>query len=498
MTKRLRALVSLMLCVALLTGCTASTTVIPSATLPPASPGPQAPIGDAGLQQETIVALHLPSLDGQTLLTTYETLTLPRDQHPAQAILEELFSHPGNIRVQPLSADDALHLAGQNPVEIAGNVCTVNLSPTALRLSYQELYTAALAISATLCELEDVSYVCILAAGTPIAMDVGGHLPLGALNGPEGQTLPVAWEQFAARRTQPGELPAHTPLTAAAALYFPLENGGGIAAEPRRIAFPGQHPQQQVIALLAALSAGADTLEGAANMPDLNAMLLFAPEITDLESGGRRATLHFTADVEARIAAAGCDPVAVFACITTTLTTFVPSLQQVCVLVGDGALTSLYSPVLGSCLFPGGLMNRGTFAHTLMGQATVYVPEGSSLSPVTIGLPYRSAVSPRAVLLAMAQPGLAVLPEGLTDADILGLSLHSSTLLVHFSAKYAEVIRASEMDQRMMAYAMVTTLCEMLEVRRVRFYFGGEGLDSLGGDTVWSGEFLYNPALITH
>ena len=496
MTRHVRALLCLMLCGLLLTGCTAGNSITPSATLPPASPGPQAPIGDAGLQQEFIAALHLPSLDGQTLLTVYEPLNISRDIHPAQAILEALFSHPGNSRVQPLAEADVLHLSGQDPVEIAGSVCTVNLSPTALRLSYQELYTAALAISATLCELEDVSYVCILAAGTPIAMDVGGNLPLGALCGPEGQTLPVAWEQFSARRTVPGELPAHTPLTAAAALYFPLQNGGGIAAEPRRIAFPGQHPQQQVIALLEARSAGADTLEGAAPMPDLSSMLLFLPEITDLESGGRRATLHFTADVEARIAAAGCDPVAVFASVTTTLTTFVPSLQQVCILVGDGALTTLYSPVLGSCLFPGGLMTRETFAHTLMGQATVYRPEGSSLSPVTVGLPYRSAVSQRAVLMAMAQ--LGILPADLTDADVLGLSVQSSTLLVHFSARYAEVIRASGMDQRMMAYAMVTTLCEMLDVRRVRFYFGGEALDSLGSDLVWSGEFLYNPALISH
>lgn len=497
MMKRLRCPLCLLLCLFLLTGCTSTTTVSPSVTLPPASPGPQAPIGDAGLQQEVIVPLYLPSLDGQTLLTFHETLTLSRDQHPAQAILEALLAHPGNSRVQPLSSTVTLSLYGANPVEIAGSVCTVNLSATALALSTQELYTAALAISATLCELEDVSYVCLLVAGTPLAMDVGGNLPLGALNGAGSQELPVLWEQFTARRTPAGELPAHTPLTATAALYFPLESGG-IAAEPRRISFAGQHPQQQVIALLTALSAGADLLEGACDMPDLNALLLFAPEITDLESGGRRATLHFTADVEARLSAAGCDPAAVFAAITTTLTTFVPSLQQVCILVGDGALTSLYSDALGSLLFPGGLMTRTSFAHALMGQATVYVPDGAALSPRVIGLPYRSAVSPRAVLLSMAQPGLSVLPEGLTDADILGLSLQSSTLLVHFSARYGEVIRTSGMDQRLMAYGMVTTLCELLNVRRVRFYFGGEAVDSLGSDLVWSGEFLYNPAMISH
>lgn len=498
MKKRLRALISLMLCAALLTSCTADLSAHPSATLPPASPGPQAPIGDAGLQRDVIVPLYLPSLDGQNLLTVYETLALPRDQHPAAVILEALFSHPGNIRVSSLGGDVALGLYGANPIEICGGVCTVNLSASALMLSTQDLYIAALAIAATLCETEDVNYVNLLVAGSPVAMDVGGNLPLGSLSAYTGQELPVLWEQLSARRTPVGELAAHTPLTAAATLYFPLADGTGVVAEPRRIAFPGQHPQQQVIALITALSAGPDSLTGIADMPDLNALMLFAPEITELENGGRRATLHFTADVEHRLSAAGCNPSAVFAAIVTTLTTFVPSLQQVCILVGDGALTSLYSEQLGSMLFPGALMTRLSFAHALRAQATVYIPGEDGLSARVISLPYRSAANPRALLLAMSGADLAVLPEGLADADILGLSVQNSTLLVNFSARYADVIRQTEKDQRLMAYSMVNTLCELYGLRRVRFYFGGEAVDSLGSSLVWSGEFLYNPALISH
>lgn len=497
MKKPLRSLVCLMLCLFLLTACSTQSSVSPSVTLPPASPGPQAPLGDAGLQREVIVPLHLPSLDGQTLLTFYETMTLSREQHPAELILQALLSHPGNSRVQPLGGEVDLSLYGTNPVEISGSVCTVNLSASALQLSLEELHTVALAIAATLCELEDISYVNLLVAGTPVAMDISGHLPLGALSGTTGQELPVLWEQTTARRTPVGELPAHTPLTATAALYFPLADGSGVVAEPRRIAFPGQHPQQQVIGLLSALSNGADTLTGVADMPDLNALMLFAPDVTDLESGGRRATLHFTADVQQRLSAAGCDPSAVFAAMTITLTTFVPSLQQVCILVGDGALTSLYNDKLGSMLFPGGLMTRQSFAHALMGQSTVYVPNGTSLSARMIPLPYRSAANPRTVLLAMAEPTLGCLPAGLTDADVLGLSVQNSTLLVNFSARYADVIRSSTMDQRLMAYSMVSTMCELLDVRRVRFYFGGEAVDRLGSDVIWSGEFLFNTALIS-
>ncbi len=494
--KKLRPLLCLLMCTVLLTGCTATAPSLPAPALPASGPGPEAPIGDAGLQREAIIPLYLPSPDGQTLLTFYATLTLPQDRHPAETILTALLAHPGNNRVRPVGGSVQLSLSGANPVEISGSVCTVNLSASALQLTMQELYTAALCISSTLCALDDVRYVNLLIAGTPVAMDVGGHLPLGALNGSTGAELPVQWEQFSARRTPAGELPAHTPLTAMATLYFPLRDGSGIVAEPRRVSFPGQHPQQQVIALLSALSDGAQLLENAADLPDLNALLLFTPEVTQLDSGGRRATLHFTADVKERLIATNCDPSAVFAAITTTLTTFVPSLQQVCILVGDGALTSLYSESLGSMLFPGGLMNRTFFAHALMGQTTVYTPAEHGLASRTLSLPYRSAASPRTLLLALSAPEVGALPTGLTDADILGLSLQEDTLLIHLSARYAEVIRTSGCDQRLAAYAAVNALCEMLNVRRVRFYFGGKQVESLGSSLCWDGEFIYNPALI--
>lgn len=498
MMKRIRSLMCLLLCAMMLTGCSADTTHLPSLTLAPAPAGPEAPIGDAGLQYEIIAPLYLPSLDGQSLLAFYEPLTISRDHHPAETILRALLAHPGNSRVQSLGGDVTLALAGTDPVEISGSVCTVNLSASALQLSSQQLYTAALAIAATLCELEDISYINLLVAGTPVALDVGGNLPLGSLTAQLGQELPVLWEQMSSRRTPVGELPAETPLTAAATLYFPLADGSGIVAEPHRLSFPGQHPQQLVITLLTALSGGAELLEGTADMPDLNDLLLFLPEVTELESGGRRATLHFTADVEARLQAAGCDPACVFAAITTTLTTFVPSLQQVCILVGDGALTSLYSDALGSMLFPGGLQTCQQFSHALMNQSTVYAPTQTGLAPRVIALPYRSAANLRTLLLEMASPEIAALPEGLTDADILGLAVTDGTLLVNFSARYAEVIRASEMDQRLTAYAMVNTLCSLAGVRRVRFYFGGEAVDTLGSSLVWSGEFLYHPGLIIH
>ena len=201
MRMKLRNLIALMLCMIMLSSCTPQAVPsLPSVTMLPIAAGPEAPLGDAGLQYEAIVPLYLPSQDGQSLLTFYETLLLPRDRHPAESILRALLAHPGNSRVRALGGQVSLSLAGTNPVEMSGGVCTVNLSASALMLSKQDLYTVALAITATLCELEDIHHVNVLIAGSPIGMDISNYLPLGTLTPQLGQELPVLWEQMILQR----------------------------------------------------------------------------------------------------------------------------------------------------------------------------------------------------------------------------------------------------------------------------------------------------------
>lgn len=492
--KKLTRALCLLLCALLLTACTVDVTDEPAVPgLPPVAADGDAPLGDAGLQQEIIAAMYLPSVDGQSLLAYYEPLTLTHAQHPAESILRALLAFGGNSRVRALGGGVTLSLSGANPVEVSGRVCTVNLSASALQLSSADLYAAALSIAATLCELEDIDYVNLLVAGTPVAMDVSGLLPLGSLTAQVGQELPVLWEQFSARRVPVGQSPADTPLTSAATLYFPLADHSGMVAETRRLTFPGQSPELLTAALLEALSSGAQQVSGACDMPELTEMLLAPPAISDLTSGGKRVTLHFAPDVRTRITDAGCDPACCFASIVYTITTFVPSVQQVCILVGDGALTSLYGPGLGSMLFPGGLHARTDYAHALLTQTYVYLPRDGQLERRVLSLPYRSAASVRRLLLRLSPEAL---PAGLTDADILGLSIDGDTLRINLSARYAQVIRDSAMDQRLMAYSVVNTLCEALGTRRVRFTFGGDMADDLGADVMWSGAFIYNPGLV--
>lgn len=496
---KLKRIVCILCCMLLLTGCTApQVSPAPALSLPAAPEIANAPLGDAGLVHEDVVALYLPSQDGQQLLTIYEPVELSHSQHPAQAILRTLLAHPGSESVRPIGGSVSLSLAGTDPVETAGGVCTVNLTPSALQLTAQDLYTAVLAIAATLCELDDIDHVNVLIAGQAVAMDVSGYLPLGSISAPTAQELPVLWKQFDARRVPVGERPSAAPLTAAASLYFPLADGSGIIPETRRMTFAGQHPQQLVMGLMGALADGAQLLADAARFPDFNALSLSAPEISVLDSGGKRVTLHFVPDIRSRISELGTDPACCFAALVNTLTTFVPGLQQVCILLGDGALTSVYNAYQGSLLFPGALHQRQDYAGYLKAQSTVYTAAGGRLTARSQSMPYRAVRDPRSLLLALgalAGPD-AVLAPGLTDADILGLSLSGDSLLINLSDRYAGAIRESGMDQRMMAYSIVNTMCRNLPVRRVQLCFGGRSVDSLGSDLVWSGEFLHNPGLI--
>lgn len=497
-----RLMLLLLLCALTLSACTApATTQTVAVTLPPASNPYAAPTDDSGLGYAASTALYLPSRDGQRLIAQYTPLWLRHDVHPARAILEALLSFPANDDVHALGSG-ALSLHSQSAVEVSSGVCTVNLASSARQLTHQQLYTVCLAIASTLCELPDIDTVNVLIAGQAIAMDITDSLPLGAISPRPGEELPVLWEQMEARRAPLGEDPASTPVSATATLYFPLADGSGFLPETRSLSFSGQRPQQLALELVNALSTGAQYVTGTAEMPNVNSLLNVDPIITDLEDGGRLLTLRFNTNLEERLRQAGLDMPCFLGALHRTLTTFIPSISMVRMYVGDVLLTSLYSRTQGSQLFADGVMLRQHFDQYLMEQVTLYFARDGHLSPLSRAVPAARANDLRTLLTQLiagpenASAFAATLPQGLSSADVLGLSMQDGTLLVNLSGAFAQAISTGSGDETLLCYSLVNTLCQATGLERVRFYFDGAMADTLAGKLCWGGEFLRSPGLI--
>ena len=508
---RRRACLAILLCLTLfLSSCSSTVSQISrtgtAATLPPAAQPYAAPVGDASLDYTTLVDLYLPSLDGTHLVAQQAQLTLNRGRHPAEAVLRALFTYEGNRQVQALGGSVRLQLAGVNPVEISCGVCTVTLAASALQLNHGAFYSVCQAIASTLAPL-GISHVNILVSGMAVAMDITASLPLGSVTARPEADLADLWAQLESRKPALGEDASQVSLTATATLFFPTLEGTGLLAETRDISFVGQAPSQLASGLITALSAGPQVLASAAPMPDVNALLLYAPQIRELQdTGGRIATLYFCEDLESRLDSSGLDMAGFLGSVTYTLTAFIPSLTAVECYVGGSLLTSVLTAENRMMTFPDGRMTRSDFAAYLKDVAVLYFVQDGHLTASPRPVPYYEARNPRYLLLQLmagttateaAAGRLSLLPSHLGDADILGFSVQDSVLLVNLSSAFATASSSLDAAQeQLMAYSMINTLCFATELRRVRFYFGSQPWDTLAGSLWWNGEFMENTSMV--
>ena len=498
----------LCLCV-LLSGCSATERDVSAneapMTLPPAESRYTAPLDDNSMTYGALVNLSLPSRDGQRLLSLQRELTLIRGQRNAGTVLNALFTIPSSETTRSLGGRLNLQLSGAMPVELSGDVCTVHLSSAAVALEYDELYTAALAIVSTLAGTSGVRYLNLMIAEQTPAFDVAGNLPAGSVTVHPGEELPALWDQMAARRTTLGENASQTPLSATATIFFPLADRSGFIPETRNLTFPGQTPAQLASGLLSAMSSGAQYLEGTITLPDITNLLSLPPEIAELPEGGRMISLYFPSDLESILDEEGIDYGCFVAAVTWTLTTFIPSVGAIRFFTGSTLLTALSSPLFGSLAFENGLIRRRQFRTGLRDQTVVALQRGGKLTDVRRSVTADGVQNPRTLLeLLMAGPtepeqreGIrATLPLGLDSTDILGIGVEDGVLLLNLSPRFERLVRQLDPEaERLCCYAMITTLCDALEVSRVRFFWNGEAAERLGGEIYWGGEFMLNHSI---
>ena len=508
MKKRAICLLLAVCCALLLTGCGGKTTEEerdPAPTLPPAEARYSAPEGDGIIATGGEYRIYLPGKDGLRLVSRTVRLEAANLHDRAEMLVRDLIGFQGDDEARKLGGTRPLDLYGEKPIEISGGVCTINLTSSVLTLSTSEYYKNCLALATTLCELGEINSVNVLVADQSVGLDISGNLPMGTLIAHPGENIPVLWEQMEAKRTPIGEDQSRNPLNALATLYYPLSDSRGIACTIRMVTFEGQTPQQQAAGLINAVSDVKRSMAGGQDFPELKSLMLHEPVISELDDGGRLVTLSLREDADVLLAEGKTDLACFAASMTYTLTTFIPGVSAVCIRIGDKPVTELKTERFGALTALGGLVTRSAVAPFLTSDVTVYFSRNGILCECERPISPDLADNPRAQLCALMEgpdgteqeEGITgTLPASVREDDVLGISADGDTLLVNLSESFRAEIQAQGPEaETLICYSMVNTLCKNTGMKRVRFFFEGEQVETVAGTIYWAGEFMYNIGL---
>lgn len=500
--KKNRAAILLLCLVMGLTGC-ASQGVVTEQVALPAPQLPQAPYNDSRQDVEQTVLLYLPSVGGEKLVTVPVKAAFSVSRHPAEALCRILYAYPGNDYAAAFPEDVAL--SGAHPVEVSGNTVTVILSAGALRLTHEELFMVCQATANTLGQLDEVQYVNVLINGVQPGLDLAATQPAGCYQ-------PVAQPELSAQRSRVLSGKSVSRQTISTALYYPAAGARGIVCEARPLSFGSLEYTDVLQTLLSALSEGPEALQGVPRYPDFALYMSREPAVVE-ENGTRRVVLYFDASLNGAIIEHGITRSVMAASLVYTFTTFIPGVEGVEIHIGDEMITSLTPTATltgaGETIeFENGLMKRSDLSGFLLNGCTLYFAgTDEKLHRVTRTVPYYESRNVRFILGQLMKGSQdfdseeklqPVLPAGLRDADLIGVSMEGDTLVLHFSENLMAMCAGMDKTrERNMIYAVVNSLCELPQVKRVQFLVNGQQPDTLAGTIYLPGSFLPNRDILS-
>lgn len=508
---RFRLLCLLILTCFILSACASSgipvTENMPVATLPPAEVNFVAPIGDAALEYRDEAILYLPRHDGMTLTTVSTQVTYAPTRPQAESLVRALLAFAGNGEASAVGGSVRLSLFGANPVEVSRDVATVNLSPSALQLDREAFYVACQAITNTLTQQTPIRYVNFLVADKAVGLDIANTLPIGAMQNSSAEDLKAAYQQQLSHRNElTGEDSVEKSFASNVTLYFPLLGTDGMVSEVRSLAFEDQVFANMVVAILRELSLGPKTAEiNSPTLPLLAELLSADPKLqSDGNAGGSIISLEFAHNLDDMLSAYGLTRAQSMASLCYTLCSYFPNVSGVSVSIANEPINSLQlnEDADVSISFDNNTLLRADFATLLYDYATLYLPndDSGSLQAFQRPLPYARVHSPRALLTQLSEgpkpfdshPNLSAVmpPFSIADKDILGIALADGTLLLNFAPTFEALGKEmNETEERLLAYAIVNTLCADPKINNVCIFSGGTQFDGFTGSIYWHGLF---------
>lgn len=450
---------------------------------------PLAPIGDSRADRTRSSVIYHPDASGLNLVADVREVTYGSDLALEEAVVEAVLAEAGALETGDI---ELLSL------EVSRRVATVNLSIEARMLDFEQLNALRASIVNSLIELGDVDYVSVLINDREECVI---QLPTGALSRFDTD-LAAEWAQALSEQAR-HDSDEGAVLERYMTLYFGSPGGDYILPEVRAVRIEDGDYLGAVVDQL--LCGPDDALGYTRLMPSGEEYLRKTPTIVVSDDGNRIAVLSFTGAIMEYFERNGISTAQAMGALTRSICGFVPEVDGVLCDINGITLSELTNAA-GEVVyaFEDGIMRRSDFDSLVGEVARVYYPSGEPavLKAYDIAVSRYDVDNPRALLkLLMEAPddGAArrAMPQGVTDADVLGVRVDSEQVLINLSGAFYQACQGMSADEaRALVYSIVNTMCELPGIKSVRFYFDGERVDYLAGTICLRGPLMCNVGMV--
>ncbi len=450
-------------------------------------------IGEQLPEEELEVHLCYPAESGAVLGSVTQVFRANDRIDLMRDVFEALFS-PDVYRYASHASLGDIRL---NAIEFSRGIAVLNLSIDAsVHQSQQDYLNMCAAIVNTYLDIDGIDAVSILIGDRSDSLY---SMPIGTFDQPiDSITNAVARLQTEQSHYSGAQ---SDPIDRNAVLYFPASGQNYFVPELRSIRASESDCIQAVVA---AIAGGAEYTSCTVSPISENLQLLTdAPSITVTGDGQRIAELAISDMAVNYLALSGFEPWQLYGSIVLSVSGFVPEIDGVRFKLA-GAPVERIQIANHDHRFEDGIMRRSAFSDMIGGCAQmIFMNVDGDLIQREFALSQHAALSPMRSLQTMIDlPAqrtdlISALPQGITSADVLGVSIDGDIASVNLSANfYGACQSVSNAQERRIAYAIVNTICESSRIRAVQILIEGRMIDTLSHSIYLKRPLIRDPGMV--